>query len=106
VSEFLYTSNTTYGEYTNYTGEGDANATLAESNNRTASVASYVITRCPANEYNNGGSLATACMACPNGTATRFDPSPWYGYYSMYYSNGMSSGNTQDMCGESIRLCV
>lgn len=87
-------TNNTIELYSNTNGT-DTNIT---SNSSGASVVSYEISRCPANTYNNGGNVATACTPCRNGTITRFDPSPWYGYYTLY--NTGSSGNTEDICGE------
>jgi hypothetical protein len=84
--------------YTNGNNETDINATSIS--NSSASIVSYEISRCPANTYNNGGNVATSCTPCPNGTVTRFDPSPWYGYYNMYNPYGVTTGNTEDMCGE------
>jgi hypothetical protein len=71
----------------------DSNTTVSSNGTVTPDLALYVISRCPANTYNNGGNLATSCDPCPMGTATRFDPS--YGYYHV-------PGNTQDMCGEQL----
>eukprot|EP00883_Tetradesmus_obliquus_P016259 jgi/Sobl393_1/9451/SZX66050.1 len=89
-------TNNTNELYSNTNGT-DTNIT---SNSSGATVVSHEISRCPANTYNNGGNVATACTPCRNGTITRFDPSPWYGYYTMY--NTGSSGNTEDICAPLV----
>jgi hypothetical protein len=98
-----YISSYGFAEY-NSTEADTANTTDLDANTThagisSANVVAYEFSRCPVDTYNNGGNVATICTPCPNGTTTRFDPGPWYGYYNMYNQNGGWPGNTEDLCG-------